>query len=47
MFLPVREILAAEPAIAAPPAPEPLRENEPTTLAFEAVRFAYPVRDAP
>jgi ATP-binding cassette subfamily B protein len=38
------EILAAEPAIAAPVRPKPLPEPPLGTLAFEAVNFAYPTR---
>ncbi|HYF54932.1 MAG TPA: ABC transporter transmembrane domain-containing protein [Salinarimonas sp.] len=38
------EILAAEPAVAAPAEPRPLPEPPPGTIAFEGVRFAYPTR---
>ena len=39
------EILQARSAITVPPAPRPLPEPSPGTLAFENVRFAYPARD--
>ncbi|MBV9077447.1 MAG: ATP-binding cassette domain-containing protein, partial [Methylobacteriaceae bacterium] len=40
------EILAAEPAIAAPATPLPFPEGAAGTLRFEDVRFAYPERSA-
>jgi ATP-binding cassette subfamily B protein len=39
------EILETRPAIAAPADPRPLPEPSPGTIAFEAVRFAYPTRE--
>jgi ATP-binding cassette, subfamily B, bacterial len=38
------EILEARPAVAAPAKPRPLPEPSRGTVAFEAVRFAYPTR---
>ncbi|WP_246736267.1 ABC transporter transmembrane domain-containing protein [Enterovirga aerilata] len=40
------EILAARPAITAPPSPVPMTGRDAGTIALEDVRFSYPTRDS-
>jgi ATP-binding cassette subfamily B protein len=40
------EILAAKPAIAAPPSPLPMPGQDEGTIVLEEVRFSYPTRDS-